>query len=103
MTYTVSSGDSLSAIAKRFTGDWTRWVELLPGNPQIKNPDASKPFDTSKNVIFQGMTLVVPDSWTRGPTATPTSDYVGPLKPENRAMGFLALGVVLILGYYALS
>lgn len=96
MTYTVSSGDSLSAIAKRFTGDWTRWVELLPGNPQIKNPDASKPFDTSKNVIFQGMALVVPDSWTKGPTATPTSDY-------DSAMGFLALGVVLILGYYALS
>jgi len=93
MTYTVSSGDSLSVIAKRFTGDWTRWVELLPGNPQIKNPDASKPFDTSKNVIFQGMALVVPDSWTKEPTAT----------PENRAMGFLALGVVLILGYYALS
>lgn len=92
MTYTVSSGDSLSAIAKRFTEDWTRWVELLPGNPQIKNPDASKPFDTSKNVIFQGMTLVVPDSWTRGPT-----------EPENRAMGFLALGIVLILGYYAFS
>lgn len=93
MIYTVSSGDSLSAIAKRFTGDWTRWVELLPGNSQIKNPDASKPFDTSKNVIFQGMALVIPDSWTRGPTATPTSD----------AKGFLALGVVLVLGYYALS
>lgn len=100
MTYTVSSGDSLSAIAKRFTGDWTRWVELLPGNPQIKNPDASKPFDTSKNVIFQGMVLVVPDSWT-GQTATTTNDHVGPLEPET--IGYLALGVVLILGYYALS
>lgn len=102
MTYTVSSGDSLSAIAKRFTGDWTRWVELLPGNPQIRNPDASKPFDTSKNVIFKGMALVVPDSWT-GQTTTTTSDYVGPIAPENRTMGFLALGVVLVLGYYALS
>lgn len=42
--YTVVSGDSLSAIAKREFGDASRWKEIYEANREtIKNPDLIHP------------------------------------------------------------
>lgn len=43
-TYTVRSGDSLSAIAKREYGDASQWHRIFEANrDQIKNPDLIHP------------------------------------------------------------
>jgi nucleoid-associated protein YgaU len=42
--YTVTPGDSLSKIAKRFYGDGNRWQKIFEANrDQIKDPDLIKP------------------------------------------------------------
>lgn len=90
MTYTVKSGDTLSGIAKAFTGDWTRWAELLPVNSGIKNPDASNPFDPSKNVIHAGLVLTIPAKWTGD-------------GDDKKSRFFIGLGIALIIGYFVLN
>jgi|RhiMetdeSRZDD1v2_1073273.scaffolds.fasta_scaffold5251549_1 nucleoid-associated protein YgaU len=42
--YTVTTGDSLSKIAKRFYGDANRWQKIFDANrDQIKDPDLIQP------------------------------------------------------------
>ena len=42
--YTVTPGDSLSKIAKRFYGDANRWQKIFDANrDQIKDPDLIQP------------------------------------------------------------
>ena len=42
--YTVSPGDSLSKIAKRFYGDANRWQKIFEANrDRIENPDLIQP------------------------------------------------------------
>jgi nucleoid-associated protein YgaU len=52
-TYTVDSGDNLSAIAKQELGDANRWREIYELNKDVigKNPDLIQP----------GMELKLPD------------------------------------------
>jgi nucleoid-associated protein YgaU len=52
-TYTVDSGDNLSAIAKQELGDANRWREIYELNKEVigKNPDLIQP----------GMELKLPD------------------------------------------
>lgn len=51
-TWTVRSGDSLSAIAKEVYGDASRWKAIYEANrSQIENPD----------LIHPGQELVLPD------------------------------------------
>jgi nucleoid-associated protein YgaU len=52
-TYTVDSGDNLSAIAKQELGDANRWREIYELNKDLigKNPDLIQP----------GMELKLPD------------------------------------------
>ena len=52
-TYTVDSGDNLSAIAKQELGDANRWREIYDLNKDVigKNPDLIQP----------GMELKLPD------------------------------------------
>jgi nucleoid-associated protein YgaU len=52
-TYTVDSGDNLSAIAKQELGDANRWREIYELNKELigKNPDLIQP----------GMELKLPD------------------------------------------
>ncbi len=52
-TYTVDSGDNLSAIAKQELGDANRWHEIYELNKDLigKNPDLIQP----------GMELKLPD------------------------------------------
>jgi nucleoid-associated protein YgaU len=52
-TYTVDSGDNLSAIAKQELGDANRWREIYDLNKDLigKNPDLIQP----------GMELKLPD------------------------------------------
>lgn len=44
-TYTVKSGDTLYAIAKRFLGDGSRWREIYNANTSVigKNPNLIRP------------------------------------------------------------
>lgn len=50
-TYTVKSGDSLSAIAKREYGDAGQWRRIFEANrDQIKDPD----------LIHPGQELIIP-------------------------------------------
>ena len=51
-TYTVKSGDSLWAIAKRILGDGSRWQEIYNANVNVigKNP----------NLIYPGQVLRIP-------------------------------------------
>jgi hypothetical protein len=37
-TYTISSGDTLWGISKRFLGDGAKYTKIIAANPQIKNP-----------------------------------------------------------------
>ena len=49
--YTVQSGDSLSAIAKQFYGDATRYPEIF---------EANRPMLTDPNLIYPGQVLRIP-------------------------------------------
>ena len=49
-SYTVQSGDSLWAIAKRYYGDGSKYKELAAANPDISNP----------NLIYSGQSIVIP-------------------------------------------
>lgn len=70
MIYQIQSGDSLSKIALRYTGDMYRYPEILELNPQITNPD----------LIKVGDLLTLPDSWTDyGPPAPPPYGPPAPL------------------------
>lgn len=59
-TYTVQSGDSLSSIAQRYTGDPSRWPELAAANPAIADP----------NVIAVGQVVTLPTAWAPAPVAS---------------------------------
>jgi LysM repeat protein len=62
-TYTVVTGDTLSAIAERNLGDSTRWNEIFQLNSdQITHPD----------LIFPGQVLKLPTG-PAAPTAPPTA------------------------------
>jgi hypothetical protein len=66
-TYVIQSGDSASAIAKKFTGNGGRWRELLPPNPNLKvvqTRDESGTIMSTHVVPFNaGQVLNVPASW----------------------------------------
>jgi nucleoid-associated protein YgaU len=57
-TYTVASGDTLWAIAKKLLGDGKRWPEIYEQNRAVigDNPDRIKP----------GQILTIPDSSSSG-------------------------------------
>ncbi|HEY9721966.1 MAG TPA: GH25 family lysozyme [Oscillatoriaceae cyanobacterium] len=81
-TYTVRSGDSLSAIAQRVLGSANRWQEIYNLNrDKISNP----------NVIYPGMVLKLPNGSnpspapapSPGPTPTPSGNYGEPWSPSS--------------------
>ena len=105
MTYSVQSGDSLSSIAKKFTGDWTRWIELLPINGgKVRNPDANAAFDVSKNVVSVGTILDLPAKWTGSQNINNDPPAVGPSDP-GFSIPWVLVGPValLVAGYYLLD
>ena len=52
-TYTITKGDSLSKIAKKFYGDAKQWKKIYEANQStIKNPD----------LIFPGQVIKIPDA-----------------------------------------
>jgi len=51
-SYTVTRGDSLSKIAKQYTGDPMRYMEIARLN-EIANPD----------LIQEGSNLLIPQNW----------------------------------------
>lgn len=56
--YVVEPGDSLSAIAARWTGDPQRWEELYRANrDQIKDP----------SLLYPGQRLVILERWPDAP------------------------------------
>jgi len=61
--YTVVRGDSLTAIARRFTGDGNRWREMydIPENRAVIYQRAT-PADRG-NLIFPGQKFIIPESW----------------------------------------
>lgn len=86
LTYTVQSGDSLSAIAARYG---TTLSALLAANPSITNP----------NVISVGQVINLPSGVTSSPAyVNPSPTYTAPVtatKPSTQlassASGFSAL------------
>lgn len=66
--YIIESGDTGQKIAKMFTGDQSRWPELVAANPSTKDPT----YGFKANV---GQKVRLPDSWVPQPQAeddTPT-------------------------------
>lgn len=67
--YTIKSGDSGSAIARKFTGDAGRWRELLASNPTLKvvqTENANGPVTLIKP-FNPGQTLKLPADWPPTP------------------------------------
>jgi nucleoid-associated protein YgaU len=64
-TYVIRSGDSASAIALKFTGDSTRWRELLTSNPTLKadTEDVNGTPTTLVKPFNPGQILILPPSW----------------------------------------
>ncbi len=62
-TYTVASGDSLSAIAARELGDADRWHELYDANRDVVGPDP--------NLIHPGQVLTLPGKAAAAPEPAP--------------------------------
>ena len=58
--YTVVSGDSPYAIAKKLTGDPNRWRELIKANPQKAVNSATGNFKT----LYPGEVLNLPAGWS---------------------------------------
>ena len=50
--YTVTSGDSLSAIAQRFYGDASKWTEIYDANKSV--------IGSNPNMIQVGQTFTIP-------------------------------------------
>jgi len=60
-TYTIKSGDTLSAIAQRYTGSASRWTELFSANAGVINSvAASRGKAGGGHWIFPGTTLTIP-------------------------------------------
>lgn len=53
-TYEIKSGDSLSAIAKRFYGDTTQWRKIYEANRDVLGDDPDK--------IYPGQKITIPDA-----------------------------------------
>lgn len=82
-TYTVQSGDSLSAIAGRVLGDMNRWGEIFELNrDQLANP----------NVVHAGMVLKLPGGANVAPTPAPgpggRAPYINQYQPAGAAQGY---------------
>jgi len=60
-TYTVVSGDTGERVAQKFTGDKTRWRELLTVNPTLKSA-------TYGIALYTGHRINIPASWPALPT-----------------------------------
>jgi hypothetical protein len=54
--YVVQPGDTLESIAQKFLGSSSRWTELMPANPTIKNPHLISPGLTIRIVPSQAVT-----------------------------------------------
>ena len=67
--YVIKSGDSASAIAKKFTGDGTRWKELLVSNPNLKasTENVNGTMTTLVKPFNPGQVLVLPVGWPSKP------------------------------------
>jgi len=67
-SYTVRSGDSLSAIAQKCLGNGNRYMEIVNLNagryPSLRN---------NPNLIYPGWTLTLPAGATSSPTPAPTT------------------------------
>ena len=62
-TYTIKSGDTLWAIARKFYGDGTKWTTIYEANKDIIESTAkSRGYQSSDNGhwIFPGVTLTIP-------------------------------------------
>lgn len=60
-TYTIKSGDTLSAIAQRYTGSASRWTELYNNNAAtINSVAASRGKAGGGHWIFPGTVLTIP-------------------------------------------
>lgn len=60
-TYTVKSGDTLSAIAQRYTGNANRWQELYRANASVIDSTArARGKAAGGHWIFPGTVLVIP-------------------------------------------
>ncbi|HEY9070109.1 MAG TPA: glucosaminidase domain-containing protein [Candidatus Ozemobacteraceae bacterium] len=71
-SYTVRSGDSLSAIARRLLGDASRYVEIVNLNagryPSLRN---------NPDLIYPGWNLAIPGGSTSSMSSPATSDSSG--------------------------
>jgi len=70
-TYTVKSGDTMTSIARAFTGDGRRWPELASSNPRVTDP----------NKIYVGQRLTIPQSWPTAPGQAGPPPGPGPVAP----------------------
>ena len=73
-TYTVQSGDTLSAIARRFYGDASLYGKLAAANG-IKNA----------NLIYPGQALKIPDAGRLPAASVGSSGKVGTKNPQDQA------------------
>lgn len=65
--YVIQRGDSLGQIAKKFTGNKDRWIEMLEVNPQIprmRNQWGQKTFVPQRFQV--GMRVFLPYGWIAG-------------------------------------
>jgi hypothetical protein len=67
-TYTVQPGDTLGSIALKFTGNLSRYVELVMANPQIPTTVVNRQI-TFLYPLRPGQILYLPLSWTTRVTA----------------------------------
>ncbi len=90
-THVVAAGDTPSSLARRYTGDATRWRELCRANPQLAT-------HAQWGCVFPapGKIINLPADWVPEPAAAtpappqPTPDVVdqpaaaqGPMTPEQ--------------------
>jgi nucleoid-associated protein YgaU len=78
-TYTLKSGDTGFSLAKRFTGDGSRWKEILGANPELKTETVNVPRQTAAHPEGEmvattfikpwqpGQVIKVPGNWPPTP------------------------------------
>jgi hypothetical protein len=83
--YTVKPNDNASKIAAAFTGDGSRWPELVAANPAKPTKPKGKPDAGNFATLYSGEKLHVPMSWPlnapSSTTPTPATSTTTPTTP----------------------
>ena len=74
-TYVVQSGDTGEKVAQKFTGDKSRWRELLIYNPKLKSAKYGI-------ALYTGKTIILPPDWKVQPAPAPLPDRPAALPPS---------------------